>query len=320
MKPPRFWSAPDHPAGALLSPLGAAYGVVVRRRLARAAPWRAPVPVICAGNVTMGGVGKTPWTILLARMLTERGRVPHVLTRGYGGTARGPLRVAGQPASEVGDEALLLARAAPAWVGADRAASAAAACEAGADTLLMDDGFQNPSLAKNLSFLLLAADAPLGNGRVFPAGPLRERPGDAARRADVIVSVGTEGAPVPDEAQRLADGKPVLRAWLTLDTSHLGPRPVHAVAGIGRPKRFFDALAAAGHRPARTQAYPDHHPFTEAEIERVLAAAGGAQVVTTEKDHVRLPPRLASRVVAVPAVMRTDEAALDAILDGALAR
>ena len=317
MKPPRFWSAPDHPAGALLSPLGAAYGVVVRRRLARAAPWRAPVPVICAGNVTMGGVGKTPWTMMLARRLTARGRAPHVLTRGYGGTARGPLRVDGQAASEVGDEALLLARAAPTWVGADRAASAEAAVAAGADVLLMDDGFQNPGLAKDVSFLLLSAGG-WGNGRVFPAGPLRERPGDAVRRAHAVVCVGAQDQAVPDAIRRLTNGLPLLRAWLDLDASALtDDAPVHALAGIARPERFFDALTRAGHPPARTHAFPDHHAFTDAELDVVLAEAGGAQLVTTEKDHVRLPPAYRDRITALPAMMRTDEAALDAVLAAA---
>lgn len=314
LSPPGFWSRPGHPAGAALAPLGAAYGAVVRGRMDRAAPWNASVPVLCAGNVTMGGVGKTPWTIMLARRLAARGRAPHVLTRGYGGTASGPLRVDGHDASEVGDEALLLARAAPTWVGTDRAASARAAVAAGADTLLMDDGFQNPGLAKDLSFLLIDAEAGFGNGRVFPAGPLRERPADAVRRARAVVSVGAKDHVVPDALRQLAGDLPILRTWLDLDTNALTGTSVHALAGIGRPERFFEALARAGHPPAAAHAYPDHHTFTDAELDAVLARAHGAQVVTTEKDHVRLPVSYKRRITPLPARMHTDEAALDALL------
>lgn len=311
LAPPAFWDAPGHPAGALLAPLGAVYASVAARRMRRAEPRRVGVPVVCTGNVTMGGVGKTPWTLLLTEHLAAMGRTPHVLTRGYGGAAKGCVRVADQAASVVGDEARMMAAAVPVWVGADRARTAAAARAAGADVLLMDDGFQNPGLAKDWSFLLLSAELPFGNGRVFPAGPLRERPGAAAARADAVVVVG-EGD--PSAAVALADGKPVLRARLELDASALSPgEPVHAVAGIGRPERFFAALEAAGHRVVR-HAFPDHHPFTDAELRRVTDAADGTRVVTTAKDHARLPEGFADCILPLPARMRTDEGTLDAML------
>lgn len=315
--PPKFWGQTGHPAGRLLSPFGDAYGWIVQQRLRTAKRALAGVPVICTGNVTLGGVGKTPWTMMLADTLTEGGASPHILTRGYGGSARGPLRVGGQAASEVGDEALLLARHAPVWVGADRAKSAEAARSAGADVLLMDDGYQSPGLGKDHSFLLIDATSVFGNGRVFPAGPLRERPVAAARRADTIVSVGTEGHEPPATVVALAQEKPVLTAWMALDTTDLPrDRPLHAVAGIGRPERFFDALTGAGFEVSARAAFADHHPFTAAETEALVrqAEAVGARLVTTQKDHVRLAPAFRSQFLAVPANMRTDAAELGAIL------
>ena len=316
-RPPAFWSEKDAPAARLLAPLGHVYGRIAARRIARAAPYRAPVPVICVGNATMGGVGKTPFALLLLRLLAGMGRAPHALTRGYGGTERGPHRVTGDAdgAARVGDEALLLAEAAPVWVSADRPAGARAAVSAGADVIVMDDGFQNPSLAKTLSFLLIDAETAFGNGRVFPAGPLREPPGAAAARADALVSVG--GAP-PDALHALADGKPLLRADLALDAASVPDGPLLAFAGIGRPERFFESLARAGGRVVRARAFPDHHPYREAELDALLAEAEamGAALVTTAKDAVRLPPAYRDRVRTVPACMVSpDEARIRTLLE-----
>lgn len=319
LSPPGFWSderGADHPAARLLAPLSALYGWAAARRMARAAPYAPGVPVICVGNATMGGVGKTPFALMLLDRLAARGHAPHALTRGYGGTARGPHRVApGDSAARVGDEALLLADAAPVWVGADRVASARAAATAGADALVMDDGFQNPGLAKTLSFLLIDAETAFGNGRVFPAGPLRERPEAAAARADAIVSVG---GPPSEAIRALAGGKPLLRAELILDRAAVPTGPLHAFAGIGRPERFFGSLARAGGAVASARAFPDHHPYTEGDIAPLIEAARteDATLVTTSKDLVRVPPALRSSVVAVPARMvSADEDCIDTLLE-----
>ena len=309
LSPPRFWSAPagrSHPLALALAPLGAAYGRIGARRIARAKPSRASVPVVCVGNATVGGVGKTPFCRLVADVLKGEGHAPHIVTRGYGGRLRGPVRVLPtHRACEVGDEARLLASTLPVWVAADRPAGAAAAAEDGAGVVVLDDGFQNPSLSKDLSFLLVDGQAMFGNGRLFPAGPLRERPEDAARRADVLVAVGGE----PADLHALARDKPLLTATLVPDFSPLdAERPVLAFAGIGRPERFFGALAEARDLVGAHD-FPDHHPYTEADAFRLLREAdeAGAQLATTEKDAMRLPPSLAARAIVVPARMVTQD-------------
>ena len=318
LSPPAFWSdeaGARAPTARLLAPLGRAYGALTARRIARADPFDPGVPVICVGNATLGGVGKTPFALLLLRLLRGTGRAPHALTRGYGGSERGPHRVKADEARRVGDEALLLRTAAPTWVSRDRPAGARAAAEAGADVIVMDDGHQNPSLVKTLSFLLIDAESLFGNGRVFPAGPLREPPEAAVRRADALVSVG--GAP-PDSVRALAGAKPLLRADLVLDASSVPKGPLLAFAGIGRPERFFRSLARAGGEVAFSRGFPDHHPYPEAEMAALAdeAAAAGARLVTTSKDHVRVPASYRDAVRAVPASMTSpDEGRILALLE-----
>ena len=318
MRAPEFWSRRGG-LGALLAPLGALYALGAAAREAFVRPARAGVPVFCAGNLTLGGAGKTPTVAWLAARLAARGRAPAILSRGYGGTAAGPLRV--DPArhgfAEVGDEALLLARAAPVYVGADRVAAARRAVADGADVLVMDDGFQNPTLAKDVSLIVVDGAAGFGNGRVFPAGPLREPVARGAARAQAVLLYGDDA-----HGAAAATGLPVLRADLVGAASGFAGSRVLAFAGIGRPAKFFDSLAAAGAEIAATRGFADHHPSSRAEIEALLAEAArlGARAVTTEKDHVRLPPDLAARVEAVPvAMLPRDEAAFDALIDRGLA-
>ena len=302
-EPPAFWQEEDALAARLLAPLGAVYGWATVRRIARAEPYRASVPVVCVGNASLGGVGKTPFALMLLERLTAMGRRPHALTRGYGGTERGPHRVgADDPPARVGDEALLLSAAAPVWISADRAAGARAAAADGADMVVMDDGFQNPGLAKDLSFLLADAEALFGNGHVFPAGPLREPPEAAAARADALVSVG---GPPPDALKVLAGGKRLVEARLALDADALPDGPVHAFAGIGRPERFFSALEDADLTVAARRAFPDHHPYTEDDLAPLIgaASAAGRPLVTTAKDFVRVPPSQQAAITPLPARM-----------------
>jgi len=294
MRPPAFWygSSESLPA-RLLRPLGAVMGAVTARRLARPG-FRAPVPVICCGNVTLGGTGKTIVALDIAQRLTAQGRRVHLLLRGYGGAARGPRRVQpGDGSAPVGAEALLLAEVAPTWVGADRAASARAAIDAGAEVLVLDDGLQNPTLRKDVSLLVVDGGAGFGNGGLFPAGPLRERVSDGAARCQAAVLIGPDRAGV---AGALPTGLPVLRARLVPgpEIAVLAGRPVLAFAGIGRPSKFFATLAEAGARLVETKGFPDHHPYRTAEIQRLLdrAAQLGAVPVTTAKDVVRLPQAL----------------------------
>lgn len=298
MRPPDFWSS-RRVLSTLLVPAGCAYALATRLRLRRAG-WRAPVPVICVGNVGVGGAGKTPVALALARLLA--GRNPHFLTRGYRGREAGPLRVdpAKHDARAVGDEPLLLARAAPTWVARDRAAGARAAVAAGAGCIVMDDGHQNPALAKDLSLVVVDGGYGFGNGRVIPAGPLREPIAAGLARADAIVLVGGDET----GAARHFAGRPVLEARIVPDESgqRFAGKDVVAFCGIGRPDKFFATLRSLGARIAEEMPYPDHHAFGDEEIMFILevAAKHRAVAVTTEKDLVRLSPDARRMVEALP--------------------
>lgn len=293
LDPPRFWGASGKDAllTKVLSPIGAAYHAVVQRRL-ESPGYKASVPVICIGNATVGGVGKTPFVRMLAENLADRGHAPHILTRGYGGSEVGPHRVApGDSAERVGDEPLMLAQSLPVWVSRDRAAGAQAIEAASAGLIVMDDGFQNPSLRKTLSLMLVDGVNLFGNGAVFPAGPLRENAASAAARADALVAIVTdENAGVPDELERLAAGKPVFRAWFAIDQASVPKGPLVAFCGIGRPKRFCESLVRAGADVLSFRSFPDHHRFTAKELAGIAeeAARLDARLVTTEKDYARL--------------------------------
>jgi tetraacyldisaccharide 4'-kinase len=316
MKPPpapEFWTRPGLVAH-LLEPLAwaneAAGGVL--RALTR--PWRARVPVLCVGNLVAGGAGKTPVVLSLARMFFERGLRPHLLSRGYGGSEAGPLAVDPERhgVAQVGDEPLLLARAAPTWIARDRVFGARAAIEAGAGLIVMDDGFQNPGLAKDLSLLVIDGAYGVGNGRVMPAGPLRERVPAALKRADAVVLMGEDETGV----LALLEQIPVLRARLVPVAAPLAG-PVIAFAGIGRPEKFFRTVVETDATLVARHAFADHHVFSETELARLAAEAekAGARLVTTAKDAVRLPPAWRARVAVIEVEVEwRDRAALDAVL------
>jgi tetraacyldisaccharide 4'-kinase len=275
-----------------------------------------PVPVLCVGNLVAGGAGKTPVVLSLAARLGARGRAVHILSRGYGGSLAGPVRVdpARHSAAEVGDEPLLLAQAAPTWVARDRARGGRAAAEAGAALLLLDDGLQNPGIAKDLSLLVVDGGYGFGNGRVLPAGPLRESLAAGLARADAVVLMGDDRAGVG----ALLGAKPVLRARLVAERAgQFAGRPVVAFAGIGRNAKFFDTLAGTGARLVARHGFPDHHRYRAAELDRLgaEAEAAGALLVTTAKDAARLAPAWRARVAVLHvAVAWQDEAMLDALL------
>lgn len=318
MRAPDFWQD-DGALATLLGPLGAGYDLAGRLRRALVRPARASVPVVCVGNLVAGGAGKTPLTIAVLNALAARGIEAHALTRGYGGSIAGPLRVdpARHDASHVGDEALLLARAAPTWVARDRAAGASAAADAGARAIVMDDGFQNPTLAKDLSILAVDGGYGFGNARVMPAGPLRETLGAGLSRADAAVILGEDRHGL---GARLAGTLPVLRADLVPGSEgrDLAGQRVLAFAGIARPEKFFVTLEALGAKIVARKAFPDHHPYTAAEIRDLLdqAEALDARPVTTEKDAVRLRPASSGEVqVLRVAVSWRDPAAVNALLD-----
>ena len=277
-----------------LSPLGAIYGRMAERKMAGVAPYRSRLPVICIGNFTAGGGGKTPTAIAVAKVLKEAGERPSFLTRGYGGKTQGPVLVAkGQSAAEVGDETLLLAAHAPTVVSADRAAGARLIEGTDATVIVMDDGFQNPQLAKDFSLIVVDAATGLGNGLVMPAGPLRAPLDKQMPRADALLLIGDGGKTAPLAKSFEAANKPVLKARMAPrgDARWLGVLPVIGFAGIANPKKFYATLSQNGARLTGTRSFPDHHPYTERQAERLLrwAREWNAMLVTTEKDWVRLP-------------------------------
>lgn len=291
---PAFWGKPAGLEAALLAPVGAVFGGLSARRMARPPRARAAVPVICIGNFVAGGAGKTPTALLIAHLARELGRRPVFLSRGYGGREAGPLAVdpTRHRAADVGDEPLLLAAEAPTIVSRDRPAGAALAATLG-DLIVMDDGFQNPSLAKDLSIVVVDGGFGIGNGRCIPAGPLRAPLGAQLDRTDAVLVIGTAGAGLDLLDKQLAAGRiPRLTGKLApRDPAQFAGRRVVAFAGIGRPEKFFESLRETGAVIAATVPFPDHHAFTEKDGADLLAlcAAEGAVPVTTAKDRARLP-------------------------------
>jgi tetraacyldisaccharide 4'-kinase len=318
VRPPEFWRADASGRDSalvlrgLLTPVSWAYAWVAAQRIATTRPRHAPVPVICVGNLTVGGAGKTPITRALRAKL---GPNAHTLSRGYGGRVEGPLRVTrDMDAREVGDEPLLHAADGPAWVSRDRFAGAMAAAQAGARVIIMDDGFQNPGLAKDLSIVAVDASFGIGNGQVFPAGPLRERLRAGLARADAIVLIGESEEHTPRWLERFQ--RPILHARL----DPVGDAPkgkLVAFAGLARPEKFFDTLDEMNADLEEAVPFPDHHVYSEDDLNLLaqMAEERGASLITTEKDAVRLSPAWRARVAVLPvAAQFCDEAVLDALL------
>jgi tetraacyldisaccharide 4'-kinase len=294
MHEPAFWYRPSSLTSRLLMPLGAVYGVVAARRLVREGI-DAGIPVLCVGNYHVGGAGKTPTVLALVNLLRDAGEAPIVLSRGYGGKLRGPIKVDPErhAASGVGDEPLMMAQAVAVVVARDRADGVALARSQGASVIVMDDGFQNPAVAKDASLIVIDGDRGLGNACVFPAGPLRAPLPPQLARTDALIIVGNGSAADTVAAAVAAQGGLVLRALLVpseASVATLRGKRVLAFAGIGDPGRFFRTLRAGGIDVVAEKAFADHHPFSQNEIEALAAAAKHDELtlVTTEKDMARL--------------------------------
>jgi tetraacyldisaccharide 4'-kinase len=312
VKAPEFWARPGF-LPSLLAPLGTITKRVTARRMARPG-FEAGIPVVCAGNASVGGAGKT---ILVRDLLGRLPGRPFALTRGHGGSLAGPVLVdpAVHNALDVGDETLLLAASGPTILARDRAAGARLALAAGASAIVMDDGLQNPGLKKTVSLLVIDGGFGFGNGRLLPAGPLREPVAAAASRCAAAVLIG------PDTSNALAtlpEELPVLRADLVPNcAAPLNAVRVLAFAGIGRPEKFFASLRGMGAELAEVMPLTDHHRYTARDAAYLLerAAVVGAQLVTTEKDYVKLPAALRAVTLVVAVSLRwADESALAAVL------
>jgi tetraacyldisaccharide 4'-kinase len=319
MREPAFWWDKPGLASRLLWPAAFVYGWIAALRMRRKGQ-PAGIPVICVGNFTLGGAGKTPTVIALARWLAESGLKPVVLTRGYGGSLAGPLRVdpARHRASDVGDEPLLLAHHAPVVVAHDRAAGAALAREEGAGVLVMDDGLQNPSLTKDFALAVIDGRRGLGNAAVFPAGPLRAPLRTQLAHVQAILVVGKGVGVAQATALAREHRRPLFQARLVPKAETvkaLGRKRVLAFAGIGDPEKLFTTLAEAGIEATAEESFPDHHVYTEADAERLLARAEAGKLVplTTEKDMARLTDgegalaALRARATALPVTLAIED-------------
>jgi tetraacyldisaccharide 4'-kinase len=317
--PPAFWQH-GHTAPWILRPLSWITAALTARRVGRPG-WTAPVPVICCGNPGAGGSGKTPLALDLAARLTARGKHPAFLTRGHGGRLKGPLRAtSAHDATDIGDEAQLLATTAPTYVGPDRAGTARLALTEGADVLVMDDGLQNPTLTKSLSLLVIDGGAGFGNAQIIPSGPLREPIRTAAARCRAAVLIGNDST---NALSQLPPGFPILHARIVPNQSDLEALPPRllAFAGIGRPEKFFETLTRSGHPPIETRTFADHRPYTPADLDALhtRAATLDATLVTTEKDLVRLKPAQRRNIQILRiALAWNDPTQIEALLDEAL--
>ena len=328
MAEPRFWQNKWHPTSLLLLPVSWLYGGLetLRRRLTHAQhPGK---PVICVGNLTAGGAGKTPTVEWLVNALRADGANPAVLSRGYGGSEKGPLAVNGadHSAEQVGDEPLMLAQKMAVFVCADRMASLRLAVRNGHDVLVKDDGFQNPAMAHHFNLVVMDGTSGVGNGRLLPAGPLRQNLEIGLKKLDALLLIGdAKHASVPPLLATLKTmGKPVFRA--EMEATKTGSGAVHGFCGIAKPAKFRASLTAQGYEVKQFSGFADHHNFTEADAVKLLKSE--LPLITTEKDMARLKRapadtargRLAKRADTLPIVLKINHAdALLALIKTALA-
>lgn len=307
MKSPAFWYRPFGFFSALLSPLGIFYwmSILIHQRLRKSQG--VDVPVICVGNVTVGGAGKTPCVITMARLLKQKGYQVHILTRGYRGRLKGPVQVdlGRHTAVDVGDEPLILAQTAPTWVAHNRYHGAKAAQSTGADIILMDDGLQNNDLRKDFNILVVDQSLGFGNGALLPSGPLREPMNDGLNKAHVVFMIDQKSQHASTKLlTRLRDKQSIYRVLtqpLPADLKPLMHQRVFAFSGIAHPHKFYETLKDKGINIRGTRDFPDHHYFTEKELQALLneSMAVSAVLVTTEKDWVRLAPQWHQRIHCV---------------------
>ncbi len=298
MREPSFWYQGPSWKSFCLKPLGWIYGWLSARRVQRPPSYSAKVPVICVGNINAGGTGKTPTVIALVERLTSAGYQPHVVSRGYGGSLPGPTKVMPHhSANEAGDEPLLLSAFAPVWVSKDRAEGVKAAEAEGAEVIILDDGFQNPSVSKDISIVVVDGLREFGNKQVLPAGPLRESVAAGLARADIVLTVGPQNVSLPVRVPQISGVLKPLATGMTWRSLR-----VLAFAGIADPSKFFRTLKELGAEIIKSEPLEDHQPLTDALMKRLEIESKTlvAQLVTTEKDAVRLPAGFRQKVLTLP--------------------
>lgn len=313
LKPPQFWDKPKSCLGFILEPFSWLYqgSALVHQKMSK--PYRAPVPVISIGNFVLGGAGKTPVTIALAQELQHMGWNPHIISRGYGGSLSGPLQVdlTHHQFHQVGDEPLLLAKVAPTWISKNRKKAVNLSIQGGADILLLDDAHQNNTLEKDISIVVVNAVQGFGNGRVFPAGPLRQSIQTGLKNTTILIFIGQDTDPLPKELDTLECA--LVRATIVPLDPH--PCSVLAFTGIGYPEKFHQTLREAGYQVKGFSPFPDHYPFTSEDLHRlkIRARLAEASLITTEKDAVRIPAISRAGILTLP--MRLDFRPKNALKD-----
>ena len=323
MKAPKFWYQKESALCRILKPIGRIYGWSVERRFKRTRPYQADIPVVCVGNLSVGGTGKTPVCLALGKILKEKGISFFFLNHGYKSHQRGIFvdRVQMSPL-DVGDEALLLAEMAPTVVDNKRNRGAQMIQKMGAKALIMDDGFQNPSLIKTVSFIVVDGHTGFGNGCLIPAGPLREPIGKGLQRADAIIIAGRDEANIAAQVKKLVPDMPILSGHFEPDQkviSKLQGKKVLAFAGIGRPEKFFDMLKGSGVPVAKQISFPDHYFYTRFDMEEIIAEADGLPILTTKKDFVKIPKDVQSKITVIEGEFLFDNVAgVESLLKGIL--
>lgn len=310
MKAPQFWNHGENSIYAVcLSPFASLYNAITTRRANKPASFKAAMPVLCVGNLIMGGAGKTPAAISLAQLLIDAGKRPVFLSRGYGGKLSGPVMVEDQPAYDVGDEPRLLRQIAPVCISADRVAGAKLCMEQDADIIIMDDGFQNPHLHKDVSLLVIDGAFGHGNEKTFPAGPLRETLKNGLKRANGVILIGEDKTGTIQHIQQITPTLPILQAFIKpSDTPDIQGQKLVAFAGIARPEKFFETVKDLGGIITAQKSFPDHHSFSDAELDtlQILADTNDARLITTEKDWVRLPEEMRKNVDVIKITLAWD--------------
>ena len=294
IKSPKFWSEKDSAITKWLTPISKLYSLIASLKINSVIPEKASVPVVCVGNVSLGGAGKTPTVELVCNILKEKSYIPHILTGGYGGYLKNVVRV--DPSMhyylQVGDEALLSATVAPTWVGKNRINSGKAAVLSGANILVMDDGLQNNCIEKDVKILVVDSKQGFGNEHIFPAGPLRESIESGVKKSDLVLIIGDKNQELEDRIRQVKISMPVFYAHIKVtETVSVANNKVIGFCGLGYPDKFKKTLLDCGFEVVDFIAFSDHHPYTITEVQKLLKASKNmdAKLITTKKDYVKIP-------------------------------